>query len=98
MVSSALTRSNEHAPSVQVRAVFALHLQRASAPLRKPRAHRRTCLRWAANPDQARGGHHWQQPPAGARPARKRIADLVDARTEIRKLAPVGKDISTTAW
>src|SRR6218665_1454169 len=41
---------------------------------------------------------HWQQPAAGARPARKRIADLVDTRTEVRKPAPVGKDISTTAW
>src|SRR6218665_3926653 len=61
VVWSALTRSNEHAPSVQVRAVFALHLQRASAPLREPRAHRRTGLRWAANPDQARAGQHWQQ-------------------------------------
>ncbi|ABM58923.1 hypothetical protein Veis_3193 [Verminephrobacter eiseniae EF01-2] len=98
MVWSALTRSNEHAPSVQVRAVFALHLQRASAPLREPRAHRRTGLRWAANPDQARAGQHWQQPAAGARPARKRIADLVDARTEVRKLAPVAKEIPTTAW
>src|SRR6218665_129289 len=98
VVWSALTRSNEHAPSVQVRALFALHLQLQSAPLLKPRARRRTCLRWAANPDQARAGQHWQQPAAGARPARKRIADLVDARTEIRKLAPVGKDISTTAW
>src|SRR6218665_3923452 len=56
VVWSALTRSNEHSPSVQVRAVFALHLQRASAPLREPRAHRRTGLHWAANPDQARAG------------------------------------------